>query len=1614
MKKDDDRKERRMDRNRLLEDLSLQCDCTRPLEFTGRNVGGYDIYRCPACEKAGRQKRYRLPEDVTNFAEYRNRVDTVYTLINMGRGEKTSWEDEIIRISEDYSYAAVDPQFILLETACYTDNFRDPLDLGSNYNYVNDRYNSLAKIDNKNAFPLNHNGVTMFTACKRWLEKDMARSEYDKFVRDIFNHTRSYESRKESRNNFKADVEKLLKLDTIHNDFTKDDPVYHLTNIIVYTHNFRRRLPTNDRDYLAVQSEYEMIKKNLLGKVDADDERVLSECKDWLETNAKFQKAIVITGLVFFAAVLIVFAVFTFAPRKLSTEENVGGISVEIDNKAFPVFSKWNIGLYAEKIEESSPEHETARVLLSGVSDKFEVYDISFLSGEKVVQPRGNVEVTMHIPEGFYAKNVAIYHIDTNGKCEVVKSTVMEAYDTVVFETDHFSLYAIVDRPNHISFSDTFGHEIPEQTIRWGGTVEEPQEINQEGYDFLGWYFGEEKWDFANGTVSKDMTLVAKWAAHTYTVTYDDNIPLKSSGNIVGMPDDAVCKYDGDLTLGSAPTLVGWIFGGWYKDEDCTERAGSAGDILSNANLATEGTVTLYAKWTADTYTVTYDANRPEMASGEVNGILTTPLTLCYDDNYTLANIPTLTGWTFMGWYKDAACTAKVGNAGESLTKPNLAIGENVTIYAGWKVNRYTVTFDAQGGECDVGSKSVTYDSPFGELPIASKSNHTFVGWFTSVNGNNRVESNLMFTFDGNITLYAHYNEHIYKANFETFGGSEIASFNFGYGETVERPVDPIKQGYTFGGWYKNSECTETFDFDAKNYQSVAIYAKWIANAYNVMYDSNKPARASGDVSGISTVPNVWTYDSDAHLAIAPNLAGWIFTGWYKDAACTVKVGNADEILTKPNFVTSGSVTLYAGWTSNKYSVSYDANGGEGSTSPSSHVYDIQSPLSKNSYTKEGYSFKSWNTKADGTGTEYSNGETVCNLTSEKDTVITLYAQWKNNSYTVNYDPNGGEGSVEATTHMYDIESGLRANNFTKAGYIFDCWNTRLDGSGASYSDEEAVRNLVSDKDGEITLYAQWENNMYLVIYDSNCGEGTNISTHFYDVERALKSSSFFNEGYTFKCWNTKPDGSGISYSGSQVVKNLTLVPDGCVILYAQWTQNSYTVQYNANGGEGTMGATSHAYGVPKALSKNVFTRENYDFVGWNTEPDGSGTDYFDGETVENLTMVADGVVTLYAQWRIYTIITYDENDTIYGDVSVRGGVYRTFNTTTKLNVGAVSTYSEYYRFDGWFTSSTDGLRITNGDGALIPDVSGYTDSDGKWIFDEASITLYANWSKTMSGTYIADADGVSSIGETGEYVIICDVNMDNTLWTPISKFSGTIDGQSHSIYNFHISSTGTCESGNFGFIIDNSGTIKNLNIGKYNVTTYDKEYSVKYYLSYDESADKESALRVGGIAVYNSGIISSCRLINVRIEANMADVNNNHDLSLLLGGIVAKNTGKISDCRSISSSLNAYAAAKKNSGDNNNGWLGGICAINSNEVYYCGISNTTLNICMEGDGAFFNRACPTVHLGGIVAEQTAGSTLRCWYSSGNTMNINTSQSADTTEYSGLICGKETGGEVED
>jgi uncharacterized repeat protein (TIGR02543 family) len=224
--------------------------------------------------------------------------------------------------------------------------------------------------------------------------------------------------------------------------------------------------------------------------------------------------------------------------------------------------------------------------------------------------------------------------------------------------------------------------------------------------------------------------------------------------------------------------------------------------------------------------------------------------------------------------------------------------------------------------------------------------------------------------------------------------------------------------------------------------------------------------------------------------------------------------------------------------------VSFNAHGGTGTMATESH--DVRGALTINSFTRTGYTFVDWNTAADGSGTSYANGATYSFSTS-----ITLYAQWKAGrvpTHSVAFKANGGAGSM--AVERDNTPTVLSANHFTRVGHTFTSWNTKANGSGANYGDGATYSFKAS-----VTLYAQWKKvvvkvPVFAVTFNAHDGKGSVITQHHGKPE-TLSRNSFTRPGYTFVDWNTKANGSGVSYANGAVYSFAA-----STTLYAQWKKN--------------------------------------------------------------------------------------------------------------------------------------------------------------------------------------------------------------------------------------------------------------------------------------------------------------------------------------------------------------------------------------------------------------------------------------------------------------------------
>ena len=347
-------------------------------------------------------------------------------------------------------------------------------------------------------------------------------------------------------------------------------------------------------------------------------------------------------------------------------------------------------------------------------------------------------------------------------------------------------------------------------------------------------------------------------------------------------------------------------------------------------------------------------------------------------------------------------------------------------------------------------------------------------------------------------------------------------------------------------------------------------------------------------------------------------------------------------------WVVLSSAELLITTTETDYTLTYNANGGSGApgkqtgTGVGSYTFTI----SGTKPTRAGHTFLGWSLSSTAAGASYQPGGSI-KLTAS----ATLYAVWRINTYTVSYNANGGSGAPASQTKTYGKALTLSATKPTRAGHTFLGWNTKADGSGASYA---AGGSYTAN--AAVTLYAQWQINTYTVSYNANGGSGAPASqTKTYGVTLTLSSTTPTRTGYTFSAWNTAQNGSGTSYApGGSYTAN------AAATLYAQWQANAYAVTFDAQGGSVTPAGKSVTYGQPYGALP-VPERPGYRFDGWFTAADG-------GTQVTAETVVAvTAAQTLYAHWTVQSIVRV-----MGADGALHAGVLYVMSADGALHIGIV------------------------------------------------------------------------------------------------------------------------------------------------------------------------------------------------------------------------------------------------------------------------------------------------------------------------------------------------------
>ncbi len=562
------------------------------------------------------------------------------------------------------------------------------------------------------------------------------------------------------------------------------------------------------------------------------------------------------------------------------------------------------------------------------------------------------------------------------------------------------------------------------------------------------------------------------------------------------------------------------------------------------------------------------------------------------------------------------------------------------------------------------------------ENPV--KNGYRFAGW-KYADGSTFIASD---PITDDISIEPVFTIDTYIISYDLAGGttSEPNTTNYTVNDIVILH-EPTKEHYVFAGWTGTGldEPTKNVVIPAGSTGVRSYTATYSPIDYDITYSNitlEELALLNAPLTyNIETAP--FTIGKPATRLDDDEDPIYTFVGWKEGSTIS-------ETITLPDANSMGPKIYEAQWApvdATTYTISYELNGGTTATPNRTTFTKNDETFSIINPTKTGYTFKGWS-GTDLTGDTNTDVQVVSGTRKN----LSFEAHYTANTYKVVFNANGGTGNMADQTLTYDTAANLNANTYTKTGYSFGGWNTAAGGTGTAYTNGAEVENLKTE--GEITLYAQWTANSYLVAFDCNhvgC-EGTMENLPMvYDVEKALPLNVFSVPGYAFTGWGTEAAGDGDSYGNGAEVNNLAAT--GAITLYAQWTTVDYDISYELNGGTAENPAT---YTTEQTITLNNPTKTGYNFTGW------SGTD-LDGEDDMEVTIPAGstGNRNYTANWSdpINYSIEYTGLDALTEEELAA------FTNPTTYTIESSFTLSNPahlgYQFVGWTGSNGDTLQTT-------------------------------------------------------------------------------------------------------------------------------------------------------------------------------------------------------------------------------------------------------------------------------------------------------------------------------
>ena len=902
---------------------------------------------------------------------------------------------------------------------------------------------------------------------------------------------------------------------------------------------------------------------------------------------------------------------------------------------------------------------------------------------------------------------------------------------------------------------------------------------------------------------------------------------IDSEGNCY---KDILVGYNyGDL---SRPIRTGYTFAGWYDEvQENAESSGNGNKIISTTKVLNKNDHIIYAQWERGKYGVTLNSElngRPATYLGTTSleakynlplnqidkpkrefDIIFNKNDVSEENGTTTATVDEsslVARWDFEGYYDSSNIqyidSTGIGNKAWDKTD------ENTILYAKWTNGRIT-------------------------LPNASRPGYTFDGWFTGKTNGDERDNNYQYEMPD--TLYAHWSPktyHVYLNYNDNDGGSTHANetttqIDVVFDKQFDNLFMPSRNGYTFLGWFTEDEKEITKTTYATNEYKIIendglqLYARWKKNDYYLTLDVNKPHDMTNTPTVDGENPLIVTFDTNANNTVnVPSMTGWTFEGWYVG---NVRVFNAnghynEEINTyfdlDGEWIYTDSVTVYAKWIQNTYTITLDLNKNDKMTyepkisDNHSNTYEMTYDSTNNNEIAigelDGWKFLGWYDSENhqvfdengkyviSVGTNYFNNGKWFN-----DSDITVYARWEQKSYIVTLDINNPDANQDPIidtniyTLIYDDEVSDIINIPSQInGYEFDGWyadDIKVFNADGSINDE-ATGYFINNKwikSDNVLLKAKWNTNGYVITLDNQNATNEGTQLVYIDYNQTLTNIDIPKKEYHVTLNTLDENGS-------------TKVNDEIEDLIIAWQFNGYFSETEGNGNSyynelghssllwtETANRTLYAYWTGGELTGLIEpVRDGYTFGGWYLE------DTFENVITNGYVINED--IELYAKWtKNNYVITLNTNklDEMNEDPTIDQNTI-TVEFDSVVNTPISVPYIRTWSFLGWYDSEDN--KVFDEQGNVYLTSNNYIDSNNNWVLND-DIELKAKWeAKThylnLDITSIPDKMISNPIINNNRYSMEIDTNTNNTVNIPSEvdgwNFLGWYDLEDNKVFD--------------------------------------------------------------------------------------------------------------------------------------------------------------------------------------------------------------------------------------